>query len=282
MIVRKLSPSRLFLLLVAAIGTGTASAYDWTCNLYCYNKGVCRHGHGKFGAYAGIDSEIDDLPFEQELHENGMYCTCPKGYTGLQCEIKFVTCGRDSHTCFNGSACVKERSTDTGEAFYRCACDAEGSIMDAPYAGKYCEHIATVFCDGGGDGFEHGSAFCTNGGRCRQQQTDDPDLDFANSGCDCPEGWEGRHCEIKTVTSVSTVAEDIVHEMKEFLSAGEIAGIVIGFCIGISLLICFRKQRFFFKTGFRKSHRGRGRTNRRHGRKQQEMTMYSDNRGDII
>ena len=21
------------------------NAYDWTCNLFCYNKGVCRHGH---------------------------------------------------------------------------------------------------------------------------------------------------------------------------------------------------------------------------------------------
>ena len=144
-------------------------AYDWTCNLFCYNKGVCRHGHGKFGAYGGFgNSQIDDTPFEKELHDNGMYCTCPVGYTGLQCEIKYVTCGRDDHTCFNGSACVKERSSDNGQVFYRCECDAEGSVMDAPYAGKYCEHIATSFCEMG-DGFSHGTSYCTNGGKCRKK-----------------------------------------------------------------------------------------------------------------
>ena len=138
--------------------------YDWTCNLFCYNSGVCRHGHGKFGSYAGIDSQTIELPFEKELHDNGMYCTCPAGFTGLQCEIKYVTCGRDNHTCFNGSSCVKERSSDNGNIFYRCECDIKASVMDASYAGKYCEHIATVFCDGGDDGFNHGTSFCTNGG----------------------------------------------------------------------------------------------------------------------
>ena len=133
---------------------GVVDAYEWTCNLFCYNKGTCRYGHGKFGAYNGIDSQTDELPFEQELHDNGMYCTCPVGFTGLQCEIKYVTCGRDNHTCFNGSACVKERSSNDGNVFYRCECDVTESVMDAPYAGKYCEHIATSFCDGD-DGFSH-------------------------------------------------------------------------------------------------------------------------------
>jgi len=157
-------------------------AYDWTCNLFCHNKGVCRHGSGKFGAYGGIgfgvgdgsdSQEVEDLTFENELHDNGMYCTCPAGFTGLQCEIKYVTCGRDDHTCHNGSACVKERSSDTGEVFYRCECDTEGSVMDAPYAQKYCEHIATVFCEMG-DGFQYGTSYCTNGGKCKPR--------VANSG----------------------------------------------------------------------------------------------------
>ncbi|MGK3740902.1 MAG: hypothetical protein ACI90V_007752 [Bacillariaceae sp.] len=142
-------------------------AYDWTCNLFCYNDGVCRHGHGKFGSYTGdAESTIDELAFEKEFHDNGMYCTCPVGYTGLQCEIKYVVCGRDDHTCFNGSACVKERSSNTGQVFYRCECDSNESIMDAPYAVKYCEHIATVFCEKG-DGFTHGTSYCTNGGKCK-------------------------------------------------------------------------------------------------------------------
>ena len=152
---------------IASGNTGVVNAYDWACNLFCYNKGVCRHGHGKFGSYAGINSMTEELPFEKELHDDGMYCTCPEGYTGLQCEIKYVTCGRDDHTCFNGSRCIKERSSNNGNIFYRCECDVEESVMDAPYAGKYCEHIATIFCEGG-DGFSHGSSFCTNGGKCKE------------------------------------------------------------------------------------------------------------------
>lgn len=149
------------------------SAYDFTCNLYCYHGGTCRHGHGKFGShnsqteskYAGIsDEETAQLPFEQVHHEQGMFCTCPVGYTGLQCEIKLVVCGRDDHTCFNGSTCAKERSGE-GEIYYRCECDPKESVMDAPYAGKYCEHIATVFCDG--HGISMGQSFCTNGGKVR-------------------------------------------------------------------------------------------------------------------
>lgn len=112
--------------------------YSRLCsNFFCYNNGICRHGHGKFGSYTGQEPTLDDLPFEKEFHDNGMYCTCPVGYvsfidivflhaqltfsylsflvtphkfhsyTGLQCEIKYVVCGRDDHTCFNGSACVK-------------------------------------------------------------------------------------------------------------------------------------------------------------------------------
>jgi hypothetical protein len=168
--IRQQSYSLILLVLAVAILSetmGVVDAYEWTCNLFCYNKGACRYGHGKFGAYNGIDSQTDELPFEQELHDNGMYCTCPVGFTGLQCEIKYVTCGRDNHTCFNGSACVKERSSNDGNVFYRCECDVTESVMDAPYAGKYCEHIATSFCDGD-DGFSHGSSFCTNGGRCKK------------------------------------------------------------------------------------------------------------------
>jgi len=152
--------------------------YSRLCsNFFCYNNGICRHGHGKFGSYTGQEPTLDDLPFEKEFHDNGMYCTCPVGYvsfidivflhaqltfsylsflvtphkfhsyTGLQCEIKYVVCGRDDHTCFNGSACVKEHASNTGEVYYRCECDANESIMSAPYAHNYCEHISTVFCE---------------------------------------------------------------------------------------------------------------------------------------
>jgi hypothetical protein len=81
--------TRTLLLLLAAALIPTTLAYDWNCNLFCYNGGECYHGKGKFGKYAGVDDDAT-LPFEDLEHLNGMFCACPKGYTGLQCEIKFV------------------------------------------------------------------------------------------------------------------------------------------------------------------------------------------------
>ena len=149
-----------FWLLTFVLSFQSTSAYDFHCNLYCYNGGECRHGHGKFGSYSGVDEE-EELPWEKVRHENGMYCICPVGYTGLQCEIKFVVCGQDDHTCFNGSRCKKDHS-GLGESYWRCECDADNSVMTAAYAGKFCEHESTVFCHGEQN---KGTSFCTNGGK---------------------------------------------------------------------------------------------------------------------
>lgn len=213
------------------------NAYDWTCNFFCYNNGICRHGHGKFGSYTGQEPTLDDLPFEKEFHDNGMYCTCPVGYTGLQCEIKYVVCGRDDHTCFNGSACVKEHASNTGEVYYRCECDANESIMSAPYAHNYCEHISTVFCEKS-DGFTHSTSSCSNGGKCREH--------LANSntkhvGCDCPDGWEGDHCEMQ-IKNLGSLTTNLLREVEENFTVGEIVGIIIGVCIGMGLLFYFKRN----------------------------------------
>lgn len=154
----------LFLLPVSAWAT-----YDWTCNLHCYNDGECKHGKGKFGSYAGVEEE-EEMPWEKAApHPVGMYCSCPIGYTGLQCEIHMKTCGNDEHTCFNGAPCGKERAGD-GTTWWRCECDPTDSVMDADYAGRYCEHIATIFCNNNPDDIGHeGTSYCTNGGKCKEK-----------------------------------------------------------------------------------------------------------------
>lgn len=258
---------QLFLFLAVGIVSttiGVVDAYDWTCNLYCYNNGVCRHGHGKFGAYAGIEP-TNDLPFEQELHDNGMYCSCPEGYTGLQCEIKYMVCGRDDHTCFNGSACVKEHASDNGNIFYRCDCDLKESVMTAAYAGKYCEHISTVFCEGGSNGFKHSTSFCTNGGKCRDL---DEDPAAKHSGCECPDEWEGTHCETRSAHAAYSLAEVIEHKVEEGLSANDIVWIIIGCIMGVFAIIYFRRYHHIKKQERRKNRRGR---------KSQEMKALSRN-----
>jgi hypothetical protein len=152
-------------------------AYDWTCNLHCYNGGDCRHGKGKFGSFSGIVEDENLMPWESETHDYGMFCSCPVGYTGLQCEIKLVVCGedgQDTHSCFNGSECMKERSGD-GTIYYRCECDAANSVMDASYAVRYCEHIATTFCNKKKDDSSFGAStsYCTNGGNCKSKTNTD-------------------------------------------------------------------------------------------------------------
>ena len=143
--------------------------YNWRCNLYCYNKGECRHGKSKFGSYAGVE-ETAELPWESEGHAGvGMYCACPVGFTGLQCEIAMKVCGDDENTCFNGSACAKETDMD-GKLWWRCECDAENSVLSASYAGKYCEHLATTFCNNKkANTLDPGSSYCTNGGQCKER-----------------------------------------------------------------------------------------------------------------
>jgi len=275
--IRQQSYSLILLVLAVAIMSetiGVVDAYEWGCNLFCYNKGTCRFGHGKFGAYNGIDS-TEALPFEQELHDDGMYCTCPVGFTGLQCEIKYVTCGRDNHTCFNGSACVKERSSNNGDIFYRCECDVTESVMDAPYAGKYCEHIATIFCEGG-DGFSHGDSFCTNGGRCKDR---DPNSITKHHGCECPEGWKGEHCELPIKKVGSSVPEEIAHEFNEILSGNDIFWIIMAILVGIFVTIYFRRYHLIKKKAKKTSNR-RYRKNQQEN--QQEMASFTDASRDII
>ena len=171
--------SLLLLILGTSSQIATVQGYDWACNLYCYNGGECQHGKGKFGSYAGVDDTVA-LPWEQAAPSQGqagMFCTCPKGFTGLQCEISLVACGEE-HTCFNGSQCKKERSGD-GSTYYRCECDAENSVLTAKYAGKYCEHIATTFCSkngGSSDTYDGQKSFCSNGGKCKTV-TDDADTE---------------------------------------------------------------------------------------------------------
>jgi len=57
------------------------------------------------------------------------------------------------------------------------------------YAGVYCEHPSTSFCQSGSKTSAH--AFCTNGGECKREvgRTEE------HAGCKCPGGYEGNYCQ---------------------------------------------------------------------------------------
>lgn len=160
--------SSWLLVLLPAATWAADVGYNWKCNLYCYQGGECHHGKTKFGSYTDVEEDTTGLPWENANTHGaaGMYCSCPAGYTGLQCEIAMKVCGENEHTCFNGSACAKETDMD-GKTWWRCECDVENSVLTDRYAQKYCDHISTTFCNKNSNNLGSGNSYCKNGGQCK-------------------------------------------------------------------------------------------------------------------
>eukprot|EP00980_Cylindrotheca_fusiformis_P010022 scaffold2214_cov139-Cylindrotheca_fusiformis.AAC.19 len=219
----------ILLLLLPAASFG--AIYDWSCNLYCFNEGQCAFGKGHFGSYGNVDADgngkdanlNEDKSWEDKDHAGGMYCICPPGFVGLQCEISLTMCGLlsdnndRSYKCRNGSDCLKQKDHE-GRFFYHCECTAD-TVYQAPYVTEYCDRIGTVHCGNNPneDSFSN-SQYCSNGGTCKA-----PDGDGTkHPGCDCTEGWEGRHCTEKKLTLV----EEAKEKAWEAASAQNVVGFV--------------------------------------------------------
>eukprot|EP00934_Nitzschia_sp_Nitz4_P005877 Nitzschia sp. Nitz4//scaffold328_size19456//17272//18206//NITZ4_008724-RA/size19456-augustus-gene-0.28-mRNA-1//-1//CDS//3329547983//5867//frame0 len=220
---------RLFLL---AGFLSSVAGYNFDCNLSCLNGGKCTFGAGDgFGSYTDDDA-VSALPWSDEYSKKtGMYCTCPSGYTGLQCEIAMVMCDTDTMVCFNGNSCAKMRSQQSNTYWWRCQCDIENSIMTASYAESYCRTVGMVKCTGDG--------YCLNGGKCGPKETDDQLF----VTCECPEGYAGDHCEEYLFSTLTW--GDMINMATSRNSALLIATIVIGsvFCVTGVLYYYDKKQK---------------------------------------
>ena len=142
------------------------------CSLKCENGGSCRLG------VKGVKDSYDNLGLQifgsKEI--NGMYCSCPSGYTGVKCESEVNHChingAEDEHFCLNGTPCSTEDSNLKGVIKkYGCDCNGLNEPKDEitqMLAGRFCEYAVTEFCLE--DGAHGGSrSFCTNGGKCKKQ-----------------------------------------------------------------------------------------------------------------
>eukprot|EP00538_Stauroneis_constricta_P001258 CAMPEP_0119551604 /NCGR_PEP_ID=MMETSP1352-20130426/4808_1 /TAXON_ID=265584 /ORGANISM="Stauroneis constricta, Strain CCMP1120" /LENGTH=306 /DNA_ID=CAMNT_0007597689 /DNA_START=279 /DNA_END=1199 /DNA_ORIENTATION=- len=253
----------MILLVVLSVITTPASAYDWDCNLFCYNHGTCVHGRGQFGSYIQVlDEATEQAEEEQELdlfaeedahkkHIDGMYCQCPMGYTGLQCEIKLSDCPQ-SHKCSNGHDCRRGKvNKKDGRTFFHCECDVEETdfTLHEKDVAKYCDHISRIFCGvskNAQSSIGGSESYCMNGGRCLGKNSEGANLNspVGHYGCHCPEAYYGDHCEhmeddFKYKTTYGSVTVTDSQKKK----AMRIVAWVVGVTVGVILLAIFIRDR---------------------------------------
>lgn len=98
---------------------------------------------------------------------NGMHCTCPEFYTGIQCEFSYDSCNdKNQHVCYHGGTCQAGGVDEYGNTEHYCDCSsAKDAVTKNPYVGKYCELATVATCD---SDIEPNS-FCFNGGICNDK-----------------------------------------------------------------------------------------------------------------
>jgi hypothetical protein len=133
-------------------------------------------------------------------------CKCDPGWGGADCDSQLDQCPNSqslTHSpneatfCFNGGIC-KEVPVDVSEDpdGVGMVCDCSTAVVDNyAYVGHQCEHEAQVSCESGRQFSSY--AFCVNGGTCKRLvEPGDP-----HPLCNCPDGFEGRHCQFDAGTA---------------------------------------------------------------------------------
>lgn len=89
-----------------------------------------------------------------------MVCECLPGFGGHLCEAPAEQCGNtNDHVCLNGGKCLTTTvQTPDGmvRSQHRCDCAMATNDNNDPFAGRYCEHMATSMCSSSDWGI-----FCT-------------------------------------------------------------------------------------------------------------------------
>mmetsp|Transcript_29500 Transcript_29500/g.63906 ORF Transcript_29500/g.63906 Transcript_29500/m.63906 type:complete len:615 (-) Transcript_29500:236-2080(-) len=166
---------------VMAQDTDPADLAD--CTVKCKHGSTCAAGWADYGILKELNPNLVS-------GQDGYHCDCSSDdkHTGLTCETKVERCDKNT-SCFNGGKC--SRQEEDGE--WGCDC----TKSDGFFSGKYCEMEATAICDASDDGLETKQWFCTNGGSCRDNNSD------VNKKCSCPDGFKGPHCEVKKGSKVA-------------------------------------------------------------------------------
>lgn len=107
------------------------------------------------------------------------------------------------------------------------------------FAGVYCEHQATSYCQKGSSHSEH--AFCTNGGECKVMVGRREE----HEGCKCPAGYEGHFCQfVRGSRPTDWALTDYMHPALVNAYGGaqtggtNMNGVIIGTVVGVVVLTC--------------------------------------------
>jgi len=184
------------------------------CDLKCENGGECFFGQSPI-----VDEDMKELALDgYDFLMDNKHCRCPEGFLGLRCEMRYERCGANEHFCLHGSGCVPDNDQWT------CDCTEAATLLSKAYAGEFCEHAATDFCDNA-SGTSNAGSFCANHGSCLGIIGAGED----HIGCQCEPGWVGKYCEYESL------ATDGVATRAFAGFVGTLGGIVL--CFGIVIFL---------------------------------------------
>ncbi|XP_067845710.1 protein crumbs homolog 1 [Heptranchias perlo] len=148
----------------------------------CKNNGSCEDMVSYYqcscpSGWTGLNCEvnINECQSSPCIHGNctdkvsAYKCTCESGFMGTNCEVNIDNCR--NHKCANGATCFDAIDS------YSCRCPIN-------FTGRFCEYprLSTTFCIDAKKNWT-----CYNGGNC---------TDGSNTKCTCPIGFTGSRCEV--------------------------------------------------------------------------------------
>jgi len=167
-------------------------------SLICASGYKCKQGEKDYVSDGFPADMVRTLPIFEINNVGYEYCDCIEsssvpggglGMTGVECTTMFRRCP-DNEICFHGASCVKG-----AEDNYFCDCSKFFS-PDVMFTGQHCEYQVTDLCDTPEQYDVSASEqwMCANEGTCQS------DVSIADT-CDCPNGFEGLHCEFMSETA---------------------------------------------------------------------------------
>eukprot|EP00538_Stauroneis_constricta_P012494 CAMPEP_0119559076 /NCGR_PEP_ID=MMETSP1352-20130426/11797_1 /TAXON_ID=265584 /ORGANISM="Stauroneis constricta, Strain CCMP1120" /LENGTH=1231 /DNA_ID=CAMNT_0007606639 /DNA_START=288 /DNA_END=3983 /DNA_ORIENTATION=- len=158
----------------------------------------CGPGRCVVGSRSPEEFEFMDRVWTNEEISEHMYCECPEGTGGVNCQAQSTVCGSpqdhssmEEHICFHGASCLQfhpgHGAHPVKDVKYQCDCTVafDPEDPDAKFAGDHCQYKSSHICRNENYA-DTENFFCVNDGECPLDPLDD---------CVCPPTYTGAKCE---------------------------------------------------------------------------------------